>query len=546
MAKSCREQRPEGGEHLFIDAREVPENTIIEAEVCIVGAGAAGITLAREFAGESFRVCLLESGGLELDKETQSLSEGETVGLPYYPLHTARLRYFGGTTNHWGGWCRPLDEIDFERRDWVPHSGWPFPKAHLDPFYERAQPLCQLGPFAYDAEAWEDRKERPRLPLAGDRVITRMWQIGPPTRFGAEYRNVLARAANIRTYLNANVVEIEATQTAQRVTRVGVACLQGSTFWVAANLIILAAGGIENPRLLMLSNAVQRTGLGNQHDLVGRFFMEHPQLWSGPLLLSDAAFPMTLYALHTVKKTAVAGCVALAEEVQRREELLNACVLLEPQPLGAGAAPGAAAVPGFPSQTIRRGGFPDDFETHLDRVIADIGTVALAANRNMQRPPARAFRLLLRPEPSPNPESRVTLASVRDRLGKRRARLLWQLHDWDQRSLSRTQEIVAQEVGRAGLGRLRVTRDDDETAPASPREKVPWTGLQGSYHHMGTTSMHVDPKQGVVDGNCRVHGVSNLFIAGSSVFPTAGYANPTLTIVALAVRLADHVKALIK
>jgi len=525
----------------------VPENTIIGTEVCIVGAGAAGITLAREFAGHSFRVCLLESGGLEFDKETQSLSEGETVGLPYFPLHTARLRYFGGTTNHWGGWCRPLDEIDFEKRDWVPHSGWPFPRAHLDPCYERAQPICQLGPFAYDAEAWEDPPTRPRLPFTGGRVLTKIWQIGPPTRFGTEYRNALARAANIRTYLNANVVEIETTRTAQKVTRVRVACLQGNRFWVSAKLFILATGGIENPRLLLLSNAVQRTGLGNQNDLVGRFFMEHPQLWSGPLLLSDAAFPMTLYALHTVTKTAVIGCVAFAEEVQRREELLNACVFLEPQPLGAEAAPRAAAVSRSPSQLVRKGSIPDGFETHLGQVIADIARVPMTRTRRAAGDaPARLIKLLLRPEPAPNPESRVTLASARDRLGKRRVRLRWQLHDRDQRSLSRAQQILAEEVGRAGLGRLRVTRDDDEAAPAAPRDQAPWTGLQGSYHHMGTTRMHVDPKQGVVDVNCRVHGISNLFIAGSSVFPTSGYANPTLTIVALAVRLADHVKARIR
>ncbi|MGH2359600.1 MAG: hypothetical protein ACRDGM_03545, partial [bacterium] len=134
---------------MLIDARTIPHGKVIHTDLCIVGAGAAGITLARDFIGQRFRVCLLESGGLEFDEDTQSLYDGEIVGLPYTALKAARVRYFGGTTSHWGGWCRPLDEIDFETRDWVPHSGWPFSKSHLDPYYERAQSIFQLGRFRY-------------------------------------------------------------------------------------------------------------------------------------------------------------------------------------------------------------------------------------------------------------------------------------------------------------------------------------------------------------------------------------------------------------
>jgi choline dehydrogenase-like flavoprotein len=279
---------------VLIDARTLAENTTVTTDICIVGAGAAGITLAREFSGKSFRVCLLESGGLEFENETQSLYAGEIVGLPYIPLEIARLRYFGGTTNHWGGFCQPLDESDFESREWIPHSGWPFSKSHLDPFYERAQSILELGPFRYEAEAWETESDR-RLPFMGQGVITKMVQFSSPTRFGRVYRNEIAQAENIRTYLHANVIEIEATKDVQAVTRLRVACLQGNRFWVSGKLFILAAGGIENARLLLLSNKLQRGGLGNQNDLVGRFFMDHIGLRSGITLLSDPQIKTNLY-----------------------------------------------------------------------------------------------------------------------------------------------------------------------------------------------------------------------------------------------------------
>ena len=524
---------------MFIDARTLTENTIIETEVCIVGAGAAGITLAREFIGQPFRVCLLESGGLEFDEDTQSLYEGENVGLPY-ALGAERLRYFGGTTNHWGGYCRPLDEIDFEPRDWIPHSGWPFGKSHLVPFYERAQSICQLGPFVYDVEAWET-KNTPRLPFTGDRVITKIFQLSPPTRYGKVYRDEIAGAGNISTYLYANVVDIETNSNAQSVTRLRVTTLEGNKFLVSAKLFILAAGGIENPRLLLLSNKVQSDGLGNQHDLVGRFFMQHQELETSQFLPSNPDIPAELYSPHMVDKEPVRGRImailTLSADTMRREKLVN--FTSELQPVWQVKSKGVASFLHL-RKAIRRGDVPDDFWQHLRNVIADIDDIAIAAYRKffgipIEGRPMVLLRLVNASETAPNPDSRVTLSTERDRLGKNRVRLDWRLSAIDRRSIRRGYEIIGQEVGRAGLGRLKMTLDDDDSA---------WD-FWGQAHHMGTTRMHVDPKKGVVNENCQVHGISNLFIAGSSVFPTSSSATPTLTIVALAVRLADQVKNLL-
>ncbi|MCK4785578.1 MAG: GMC family oxidoreductase, partial [Desulfobacteraceae bacterium] len=275
---------------MTVDARSLQENYTIETDVCIVGAGTAGLTLAREFVDKDFRVCLLESGGLKPDQETQSLYWGENVGHPYFSLDTARARYFGGTTNRWhiaigddrvGARMRPLDEIDFEERDWVPHSGWPFSKSDIDPFYDRAQAICRIEPLTYDVADWEDPEKSPRLPLDSNHVRTVIYKFGSSDPFITDYAKDVIEAANIRTLLYANVTEIETNETARVVKRLRVACLGGKKFWVSAKLYVLAAGAIEIPRLLLLSNKSHRAGLGNQHRLVGRFFMEHPHFWLG-------------------------------------------------------------------------------------------------------------------------------------------------------------------------------------------------------------------------------------------------------------------------
>jgi choline dehydrogenase-like flavoprotein len=546
---------------MIVDAHSVPEDGIIKTDVCIVGAGIAGITLAREFIGEEFRVCLLESGGFEPDKATQSLYWGENVGHPYYPLDMHGARCFGGTSHRWhaeigisrlGVRLRPLDEIDFEKRDWIPYSGWPFDKAHLDPFYERAQSICQIGPYIYDVKDWENPEKTPRLPFANGRAKTTIFQFGPRDPFISDYRDEITRADNITTYLYANAVELETTETAQTVTRLRVACLQGNRFWVSAKLFILAMNGIEIPRLLLLSNKTQSAGLGNQHDLVGRFFMEHPHLWSGAYIPSDPRILNStgLYRVHTVNRIPIMGKLTLAEEVLRRERLLNYCVSIHPSTRPERLSYERSTSKGVDSfkmlrSAIRRGEIPDSFGKHLKNMISDADDIAATAFRNVRRRFERAFDKFKPPkievftlnhmsEQAPNPNSRVTLAAERDALGCNRAQLDWQLSPLDIRTIIRAQEIIGEELRCAGLGHLHIELHDETPPP----------DLHGGYHQMGTTRMHVDPKKGVVDENCRVHGVSNLFIAGPSVFPTVGYANPVLTFVALAVRLADHVRKL--
>jgi choline dehydrogenase-like flavoprotein len=535
---------------VIVDSRSFHEGETVETDVCIVGAGTAGISLAREFIGEQFRVCLLESGGLEPDKATQSLYWGENIGHPYYELDTARARFFGGTGNYWhiplgegrlGVRLRPLDSIDFERREWVPHSGWPFDRSHLDPFYERAQSICQIGPFAYNVEDWEDSARTPRLPLNGDQVKTAIFQFGKRDHFLREYKNEINGAGNITTCLHGNAVDIETEETAKRVTRLKVADLEGKAFWVSARLFILAMGAIETPRLLLLSNKVQETGLGNLNDLVGRFFMEHPHLWSGYYVPSDQSIfgSVGLYKVHDVNNVPIMGKLTLNEEVIRSERLLNYCVSIHPKfipsrRLRHTPSKGVESLRELRS-AVRHRKVPRNADKLLGNVITDIGGIASHAyKRTMKKSDmVPVFTLNHMTEQAPDPDSRITLGEERDALGQNRVQLNWRLSPLDIQSIIRAQEIIDSSLRRAGLGYLHIELEGETPPP----------GLHGGWHHMGTTRMHVDPQKGVVDKDCKVHGISNLYIAGASVFPTGGYANPVLTTVALAVRLADHVKS---
>jgi len=327
---------------MIIDSRSLPENETIVADVCIVGAGVAGITLAREFIGQQFHVCLLESGGFEPDNATQSLYEGENAGHPYYALHEARARYLGGSSNRWGidigdnrlgVRLRPFDEIDFEERDWIANSGWPFNKSHIEPFYKRAESICQVEPYTYRLDDWEEPQKN-RLPFIGDKVKTIIYKFGSKEAFTNDYPREIGRAYNVATYLYANVLEVETDEEAKKVTRLRVSCLDGKKFGVSAKLYILAIGGIETPRLLLLSNKSQTCGLGNQNDLVGRFFMEHLHFWSGVYVPSNRdIFRSTgLYdGIHAVNNVPIIGKLALAEKVLRRERLLNQNIQLIPR-----------------------------------------------------------------------------------------------------------------------------------------------------------------------------------------------------------------------
>ena len=530
---------------MFIDSRGVESQTVLETTVCIIGAGVAGITFALEMDKLGIDSCVLESGGYKPDDDTRDLYRGENVGIPYTFADGSRSRFLGGSSNCWGGWCRPLDPWDFEKRDWVQDSGWPFGLEELEPYYARTHALLQLGPQDFDPAHWEaaiNRADVRRHPLPSGNVRDTISQFSPPVRFGKQYRNELIKSRHVRVLLHANALDIETDPQAHEVTRVQAGTLSGRRFVVAAKVFVLATGGIENARLLLAANRVQPAGLGNGHDLVGRYFMDHPRVMSGSIRFSKAWARNKLYDIKyhyqndAVKAHGqhISSQFALTQQVLEREKLLNARVWFYSMFYGENTA-GAEALIRCKQALLKK----DQPGWSLSR---DLVTMALHPLEAGSFGAARLFqpRALITDvkfqtivEAEPNRNSRVTLSTQRDRLGMNRVKVDWQLTDLVKRTFDRTNTLLAQEMERAGVA--KVTLD-------APLEGRPWPAeLEGTWHHMGTTRMHDSPKYGVVDRDCKVHGMANLYIAGSSVFPTVGANFPTITITALTLRLAEHI-----
>lgn len=514
---------------MFTDARSLPDKTSLNSDLAIIGGGPAGITLARAFARSGVDVVLVEAGGLEPDAEVQALYQGENAGIEY-PLEGARLRYLGGSSNHWGGYCRPLDPIDFEQRDWVPHSGWPFGIGELLPYYPAASEIVEIAPAHYDDVNYWRRKTGEDIPdLATGRMRQQYVHFSPPTHFGKRYGTELKQAKNIRVLLNANVVEIVAGENGGRAERLAIRTLTGLAHSLKAKYFVVATGGLENARMLLLSNSVVPAGLGNANDLVGRFFMEHPHMVGfGEIVAADLGRVPRIFRErvqadgHTVQ-------VAFnpSEAFLRRRQLLNATFMAGV----AGEYRSDVKVP--PAE-------PQKAAAHMDMLRASRRFIAGGKGAVKPADPDYIGMWLgigCACEQAPNPDSRVSLADERDVLGLPKIRLDWRLTEQDRRSIVEHMHSLAREFGALTMGRMVLHVEDDGLWPVQ---------VNGGWHHMGTTRMSDDPQRGVVDRHCRVHGMENVYVAGSSVFPTSGSANPTLTLVALALRLADHLKERLK
>jgi choline dehydrogenase-like flavoprotein len=519
---------------MFIDARQVRELQSVECEICMIGSGAAGLSIASQLIGAGRKLCILESGGFELDPATQALYEGDNVGLPYFPLDVCRLRYFGGTTNHWAGYCMPFKLEDFETQSWLPLSGWPITHDVMQPYFQRAVELLGLPDAGWDLDHWERMTGEERLPFDSSKITNEVFLV-KEVRLGELLRPELERASDVHIYLHASAVEIETDDTARRVTAVRARTYEGDEFTVAPQVLVLAAGGIENPRLLLLSNRVQKEGLANDRDLVGRYFIEHPVFLGGIVQPESPDVPLNFYLKKRFGDHAIVPYPLLSPAAQRAERIMPVSFLLRPIPDAAYESAGMLSMRRIRAD-ILRGEVPDEMMTHVGNILSDMGVLANLAYESARygQVPIERVEIQVAMIPVPNPDSRVLLSDKTDALGLRRVKLDWRLTELDKRSVTRALEILGAEIGRMGIGRFKMLIGDDDSA---------WPeDLEGANHHVGTTRMHDDPREGVVDRNCKAHGIENLYIAGSSVFPTAGIGTPTLMIVALALRLADHLR----
>ena len=497
----------------FTDARQIPSGSNFQTDLLIIGGGPAAISLALALAKTSIKTIILESGGLDFEAATQDLYDGAETGVPYLKLMASRMRYLGGSTNHWGGWCRPLDEIDFETRSWLPHSGWPITRKDLEPYFARAQDLVEAGPYIYDQpDKWSAAQGVKPLALGEGGVFTTYFQYSKtkdgilPTHFGDRYGDDLKKIANLHVMLHANVTGIRMAHDASHVDHVDVATLNGKHFKIAAKYVVLATGGIENARLLLASNDVMKTGIGNGNDLVGRFFADHPipgEIGTLTIFNGNIA-PYYLVPRDSMNAT-FRSAFAPSDAHKRAAQVLGSLTTVE-------------------------GEIQLDEQ---DQAVVAATASALGVDTNGMK----VFMLGCGMEIAPDPDRRLTLTNKRDALGMPRLKLNMTIADQDFARYRATLNELGRQLLATKTGMLRMRHNT----------RAEWLStMDWGNHHMGTTRMGADPKLGVVDANSQVHGVSNLFVAGSSVFPTYSASNPTMNLVALTLRMADHLKGLFK
>ena len=553
------------GDEMIIDYLDGSVPADIAVDLCIVGAGAAGIAIARSFIGTSLAVCLIEGGGLSGEEKCQALYEGSSVGCPPFDPGTSRMRVFGGSCTLWGGGCIPLGKHDLSQRDWVPHSGWPLSYDDLEPYYARARSFCGIDSQDFTEGSFLGAPNRPPLSFDAEKLVNQIFARSP-ILFGQAYRSELDQATNIKVLLHANLLELEASPDGASVRQARIGSLDGRSGRVRARHYVLASGGIENARLLLLSDAVVPGGLGNDHDLVGRFFMDHPSGKLGTVVTGDPERLTRPYDRNPGKDPAPTFPeIGLSNEAQRAHRMLSGRV--HPFAVEGTVPKGIRALRNFRAALHRPARDEGSMlEARLcaalkngpsggDSVAMATESIAMLALRLGLGASdiARAFLQKLADKPvvtsshveligffeqAPNPDSRITLGAEIDALGKRKVCVDWRLTPLDRHTYRTAAALFGTELANACSGEFQLDPWLEGDLDTIPR-------VHGTAHHLGTTRMSDDPHQGVVDRHCRVHGIANLHLAGSSVFPTGGWAFPTFTIAALSLRLADDLHELL-
>jgi choline dehydrogenase-like flavoprotein len=571
---------------------ELRANATIDADLVIVGGGPAGLTIAREFFGSPIQVLILESGQLTETPRATDLNTVESIGEPKGEAeirrriewhgsgssswsqqaqpYGVRCRVLGGSSHAWAGKVAAFDSADFAKRDWIPYSGWPFTLESLTPFIDRAAVTLNLGPNCYDSEFWSllGLKTPPAGPDP-QLLQSFFWQIARSRfnsrdimRFGSEF--VTLTAPNVRVLVNATVTSIDTNAEGSAFDGLEVSTIDGVRSRVRAKAAVLAASAIENPRLLLASRKTYSCGLGNGNDRVGRYLMDHLGAKIGSYKAADCRTIGKRFGFYSLKRQGQAHIylhgLALSRDIQERESLNNCSIYMLEQcapddpwsaikrlasarsdepiadMLAVASSPGLL-LKGAAMRVFESDALPESLKRFVvNAVIDQFPNFAVREFRTHSLPhKVDSIAIEGMAEQRPNPDSRITLSDKKDALGMPIARIDWRRDRDARRSLARLGQHLQTESIRIDIPAPQL---DDWVIEERHDDGI----FIDSAHTAGTTRMSDDPKQGVVDQNCRVHGVAGLYVAGASVFPTSGHANPTLMILALATRLADRIK----
>jgi choline dehydrogenase-like flavoprotein len=454
-------------------------------DACIVGSGPAGMSTAMALAAGGKSVLLLEGGLAEFTAESQEQYQGEVVGDPYFDLQAARLRFLGGSSNHWAGWCRPLDAFDFAPKPFAPLAHWPIGKADLDPFQRRTDRILNLPPTEPD---------RPR----GHGVQQIAIHFDEATvRFGQTYRKALEQSRLVELCMGANLTAV--TLGGGGLQSLRVTDYAGQQRQVRAKHYVLACGGIENSRLLLHLNRETNGALVKEARTLGRYWMEHPVFTLGEMVMREFPDRRSFYSLDGPTKM--------------RLGILNA---------------------GLRVQNVPRSRWRET----ADRLACVAPALGAGIYDAMRRDLVCGAYLRACWEQEPRAANRVELSpTAKDRFGIPHSILHWTKSEKDLTTIRESALQFGRYLAATDQGRLKLV--DWVLGKAD----YPTDDELAGYHHMGGTRMSRTPAEGIVDRDCKVWGQDNLFVAGSSVFPSAGHANPTYTIVQLGLRLGEHLAA---
>jgi choline dehydrogenase-like flavoprotein len=576
---SAAPQLPKGLHSLIISDKTLSNGATLVADLAVVGAGPAGIVTALEVARRGFDVLLLESGEQRFNSAAQELAEAAQWDPDYHsPMSLTVRRQVGGSSVIWAGRCVPFDRVDFDRRPFVGDSGWPVSYDHLRSYFERACDWLACGRPVFDVG------EMCHLPpslvpglVEGEVRTSSLERWSLPTNFGREYGPILRQSGRVRVVTGLTCTQVVCGRGRERVDHLACATLDGKHVQVRCRAYVIAAGGLDSTRLLLASRGPDGGQLGNHSAHLGSWYMSHTEG-----VIANARFTTdpraTIFgferdidgtyvrrrlsvsreAQHRLQLPNVVGWLANPElaDPRHRDGTLSFLYLVLRSPAGRLVAPTAQrlaltgeTVPGSPYGGAERG----PLVAHLQNLARDAASVArfapsFGAKRFLARrhrvpgyfaySPDNLYPLQYHGEQSPSRRSRVTLSDDRDALGMPRLRIDLRFCDDDIDGIIRSHQLWDQFLRRNNLGRL-------EYLSANPEATV-WDRAGGGFHQVGTTRMAARPEDGVVSEHLGVYGVSNLFVASSSVFVTSGQANPTFMVVVLAVRLADHLAAMLR
>ena len=522
---------------MLIDGRVLNKGEVIKTDICVLGGGPAGITLANELNGSSLNVVLLDAGGEQYEAHVQELYEADRVPKFYPDPKISRLRFLGGASNHWANNTSPFSPIDFEDRGWIEHSGWPISYDEIAPYYLKAAHYCQTGGDGYSSEYW-----LPKMGLTDLLTEAKFSRLGiakaslPPTRFYVSHGAPLVESNNVQLYKYACVVDLEFDESEKSIVSATFTSYNGIRHRVVAEQFVLSMGGLENARMLLLFNEKYKKRLGNASDNVGRYFMDHPTM-NAASLLSDIDGLGSMGRLEGQRF--LVAFFELTQKALKDNELINLRM-----PLTSATKYGMSdGISSFHilKNALTKGQLPDDIFTHYGNLVLDADMVIEAIARKHfdtkifdSAREKTGYQIPMMIEQIPERENRIYLSSKKDKFGLNKISIDWQVSERNKALMWRSLEVFARDMGITSIGRIRLLKERSA--------RLFGDQLGFGHHHMGTTRMSKTPAEGVVDKNCKVFDVENLFIAGSSVFPTGSHVPPTLTIVALAIRLAETIK----